>query len=50
MDVYRSSMEKILKEQENETVITNPKEPWKTFWRKVAYVFSRWSARIKKLF
>lgn len=50
MDVYRSPMEKILKEQENNTVITNPKEPARTFFRKVAYVCSSWSDKIKRIF
>ena len=30
-------MEKILKQMENDTVITNPKEPVKTFFRKIRY-------------
>ena len=37
MDVYRSPMEKILDQNENNTVITNPKEPGRTFLRKLAY-------------
>lgn len=27
MEIYRSPMEKILKQEENNTVITNPQEP-----------------------
>jgi len=37
MTVFRSPMEKVLTEQENETVVTNPKEPFRTFLRKIAY-------------
>lgn len=50
MEVYRNPMEKILKEMENETVITNPKEPGKTFLRKTAYRFSYWADRLKRVF
>lgn len=39
MKVYRSPMEKRIDEMENEVVITNPKEPLRTFLRKAAY---RW--------
>jgi len=37
MALYRSPMEKILEQQEENTVITNPKEPARTFFRKIAY-------------
>ena len=37
MVVYRSPMEKIIDQNENNTVITNPKEPGRTFLRKLAY-------------
>jgi len=50
MDIFRSPMEKILKQQENDTVITNPKEPFKTFLRKVAYLWARGWGRCKKIF
>jgi hypothetical protein len=50
MDIYRSPMEKILKQQENDTVITNPKEPFKTFLRKIAYLWARGWGRCKRLF
>jgi hypothetical protein len=50
MDIYRSPMEKILKQQENDTVITNPKEPFKTFLRKIAYLWARGWGRCKKIF
>jgi hypothetical protein len=50
MDIFRSPMEKILKQQENDTVITNPKEPFKTFLRKIAYLWARGWGRCKKIF
>ena len=37
MMVFRSPMEKILEQQENETIITNPKEPVRTFFRGVTF-------------
>jgi len=43
-------MEKILDEQENETVVTNPKEPGRTFLRKLAYRFEVWKDRLQRLF
>jgi hypothetical protein len=50
MKVYRSSMEKILEKQENDTIITNPKEPVRTFFRKVCFTLSRWTEAVKGLF
>ena len=50
MDIYRSPIEKILKQQENDTVITNPKEPGKTFLRKIAFLWSCGWSRCKKVF
>ena len=42
-------MEKILKEQENETVVTNPDEPARTFFRKLAYRFAVWKDRLWRI-
>jgi hypothetical protein len=50
MKVYRSVMEKILEKQENDTIITNPKEPVRTFFRKVCFTLSRWAETVKRLF
>jgi hypothetical protein len=50
MTVYRSPMEKILEQQEENTVITNPKEPTRTFFRKIAYIVACWNEKIRKLF
>jgi hypothetical protein len=50
MKVYRSPMEKILEKQENDTIITNPKEPVRTFFRKVRFTLSRWVEAVKRLF
>jgi hypothetical protein len=50
MDIYRSPMEKILKQEEDNTVVTNPKEPAKTFFRKAAYVFDCWREKLRKIF
>jgi len=43
---YERNMEKILDDQENATVVTNPHERFRTFWRKVAY---RWQVVWAKL-
>jgi hypothetical protein len=50
MEIYRSPMEKILKQEENNTVITNPDERGKTFVRKVVFKYSWWREKIKRLF
>ena len=49
MTVFRNPMEKILQQQENGTVITNPKEPVRTFFRKVAYRLAVWTDRVRRL-
>jgi hypothetical protein len=50
MEIYRSPMEKILKQEENNTIITNPDEPGKTWLRKIAYRYAYWRSKIKHLF
>jgi hypothetical protein len=50
MTVFRSPMEKILDQQEDETVITNPKDRFRTFLRKIAYRFAVWKDRLRRLF
>ena len=47
MRIHRSSMEKILDQQERDTLITNPKQPIRTFIRKVRYLFAAKKERIK---
>ncbi len=49
MKVYRSPMEKILDQQENDTIITNSREPVRTFLRKAGYILSRWVEKAKTL-
>ena len=49
MTVFRSPMEKILAEQENGTVVTNPDEPVRTFFRKWAYRLEVWRDRLRRL-
>jgi hypothetical protein len=43
-------MEKILEQQEENTVITSPKEPTRTFFRKVAFGYACWKEKVKRLF
>lgn len=50
MPIYRSPMEKILEQQEENTVITSPKEPGKTFLRKLAYTYACWKDKMGKWF
>ncbi|MGO9373838.1 MAG: hypothetical protein ACLQBD_17250 [Syntrophobacteraceae bacterium] len=50
MKTYRSPMEKILHQQEMDTIITNPKQPVRTFFRKIRYTLSTWSDKLRRLF
>jgi hypothetical protein len=50
MKIHRSSMEKILDQQENDTIITNPKQPVRTFFRKIHYLLALGTEKIKKIF
>ena len=50
MEIYRSPMEKILKEMENDTIITNSKDPIKTFFRKIRYKLACMGDFIKRIF
>jgi hypothetical protein len=50
MKIHRSSMEKILDQQENDTIITNPKQPIRTFFRKIHYLAALGKEKIKKVF
>ncbi|MBF0528358.1 MAG: hypothetical protein HQK55_03630 [Deltaproteobacteria bacterium] len=50
MKVYRSPMEKILEEMENGLIITNPRQPVRTFFRKINYLLAWWTSRIINLF
>jgi hypothetical protein len=50
MKIHRSSMEKILDQQENDTIITNPKQPIRTFFRKIQYLVALGIEKTKKVF
>lgn len=50
MNIYRSPMEKTLRELEDETVISNPKGRGRTWMRKLAYRYAWWKDRLKRLF
>lgn len=50
MGSYRNRMERILKQMENDTIITNPKGRGKTFLRKIAYRFAYWIDHIGNIF
>ena len=43
-------MEKMLDEQEMDTIITNPNQPVRTFFRKIRYVLSTWNDKFRRKF
>ncbi len=50
MRIHRSSMEKILDQQESDTIVTNPRQPVRTLFRKIRYLLALWIEKIKKPF
>lgn len=50
MTIFRSPMEKILQEQEDGEIITNPKEPVRTSYRKLTYKLGLWFDRLRRFF
>ena len=50
MRIHRSSMEKILDQQERDIIITNPKQPVRTFLRKIRYHMAKGKEKIINLF
>ncbi len=42
-------MDKILREQEDSTIITNPKDRIRTFFRKMVYRLAKWADWIRRL-
>ena len=50
MHVYRSPMEKILQQLEDNTVITNPREPFRSFCYKLIYRCVYRADQINRLF
>lgn len=49
MRIHRSSMEKILDQQERDTIITNPKQPIRTLFRKIRYLLAEGIEKIRNL-
>ncbi len=49
MDIYRSPMEKILRQCEDDTIITNPRDPGRTLLRKIVFRYTAWVDRVKRL-
>ncbi|RLB97104.1 MAG: hypothetical protein DRH76_05665 [Deltaproteobacteria bacterium] len=47
MEIYRSQMEKILKEAEDGIIITNPKDRAKALRLKILYRWAYWMDRVK---
>lgn len=50
MEIYRSPMEKILKQLEDSLVITNPKDRCRAFRLKVIYRCAYWADRVAGFF
>ena len=48
MQIYKSPMQKILQQMEDDTIITNPKGRGATFLRKLAYLWAKWTDRLRK--
>ena len=49
MRIHRSSMEKILDQQERDTIITNPKQPIRTLFRKIRYLLAEGKEKVRKM-
>ena len=47
MNIYRSPMEKTLQDLEDQTVISNPRDRFRTWLRKLAYRAAWWKDRFK---
>jgi hypothetical protein len=50
MKIYRSHIEKMLDQQDMDTIITNPKQPVRTFFRKIHFILSMWGDKLRRLF
>jgi len=50
MKVYRSAMEKKMDQLENEQIITNPGQRFKTFLRKLAYRWEMLRFKVRRFF
>jgi hypothetical protein len=50
MKIYRSHIEKIFDQQEMDTIITDPKQPVRTFFRKIHFIVSMWGYKLRRLF
>ena len=50
MTAFRTQMNRILREQENGIIITNPKDRIPTFLRKVAYRIAVWTDWVRRTF
>ncbi len=50
MNPYIRPLEKMLKDAENETVFTNPRERWATLFRKIRYRLAYGVDQAKRVF
>jgi hypothetical protein len=50
MKIYRSHIEKIFDQHEMDTIITDPKQPVRTFFRKMRFILSMWIDKLRSLF
>ena len=49
MKIYRSPMEKILEKQEEDTIITNPRQPVRTLFRKIQYLLALGKEKLRNI-
>jgi hypothetical protein len=49
MQIHRSPMEKILKQMEDNEIITNPKQPFRSFFNKLVYRCSYQADRLNRV-
>ena len=49
MRIHRSSMEKILDQQESDTIVTNPRQPVRTLFRKIRYLLALGLEKLRNL-
>ena len=50
MRIYRSTMEKILSQMEDDTLITNSKDPFRAFYYKLIYMCCYHADRLRQIY
>ena len=50
MKIYRSNIAKMLDQDERDIIITDPKQPVRTFFRKIYFILSMWNYKLREMF